>query len=89
MNKQDDIAEERRVETEVVVTRFACRNSRDEYRHGRYTDFSSHKQPDKHSQLAPLFSETNRPQLILRKDVSPPPHTSVDKVKLKIQPYRK
>ena len=34
----------------------------------RYTDFSPH------SQFAPFFSETFRPQLILRKDVSPPPH---------------
>ena len=36
MNKQDDIAEERRDETDVVVTRFACRDSRDsvsQYRH--------------------------------------------------------
>ena len=34
----------------------------------RYTDFSPH------SQFAPFFSETFRPQLIIRKDVSPPPH---------------
>ena len=34
----------------------------------RYTDFSPY------SQFAPFFSETFRPQLILRKDVSPPPH---------------
>ena len=33
-----------------------------------YTDFSPH------SQFAPFFSETFRPQLILKKDVSPPPH---------------
>ena len=37
-------------------------------RDARYTDFSPH------SQFAPFFSETFRPQLILRKDVSPPPH---------------
>ena len=35
--------------------------------HG-YTDFSPH------SQFAPFFSETFRPQRKLRKDVSPPPH---------------
>ena len=34
----------------------------------RYTDFSTH------SQFAPFFSETFRPYLILRKDVSLPPH---------------
>ena len=34
----------------------------------RYTDCSPH------SQFAPFFSETFRPQLILRKDVSPPPY---------------
>ena len=33
-----------------------------------YTDFSPH------SQFAPFFSETFRPQIILRKHVSPPPH---------------
>ena len=29
-----------------------------------------------HSQFAPFFSETFRPQLKFRKDVSPPPHKS-------------